>query len=93
MIDTHNHLYFDKFDADRADVLARMAEAGVVGGVVIGIDPQTIAQARELARVGELGAFAVRAGVALVLAEPVVHRPAAPAASARFACHRVLREV
>jgi TatD DNase family protein len=50
MIDTHNHLYFDKFDADREEVIARMAEAGVVGGIVIGIDPPTWEQAQALAR-------------------------------------------
>lgn len=49
MIDTHNHLYFDKFDADREQVIARMAEAGVVGGIVIGIDPETWLKARALA--------------------------------------------
>ena len=50
LIDTHNHLYFDAFDVDRADVLQRMADAGVVGAVVIGIDPASIAKACALAR-------------------------------------------
>ncbi|MEZ5336712.1 MAG: TatD family hydrolase [bacterium] len=49
LIDTHCHLYFDSFDEDREQVLARMAEAGVGAAVVIGIDPQSWEQARELA--------------------------------------------
>lgn len=49
LIDTHCHLYFEAFDADRAEVLARMAEAGVAGAVVIGLDNASTAQARALA--------------------------------------------
>lgn len=49
LIDTHNHLYFEQFDADRADVLARMSEAGVRGAVVIGIDPPSWEAAYQLA--------------------------------------------
>src|SRR4051812_8111722 len=49
LIDTHNHLYFDRFDADREAVIARMAESGVAGGIVVGIDPPTWEQARALA--------------------------------------------
>jgi len=49
LIDTHCHLYLEAFDADRPAVLARMAEAGVAGAVVIGLDPETNAQARALA--------------------------------------------
>ena len=49
LIDTHCHLYFDRFDADRAEVLERMAEAGVAAAVVIGIDTASNRQARDLA--------------------------------------------
>ena len=49
LVDTHNHLYFDSFDGDRAAVIARMKDAGVCAGVVIGIDPPSWRQARELA--------------------------------------------
>jgi TatD DNase family protein len=49
LIDTHCHLYFEAFDGDRAEALARMAEARVIGAVVIGLDPETNAQARALA--------------------------------------------
>ena len=49
LIDTHCHLYLEAFDADRPEVLARMAEAQVAGAVVIGLDPETNAQARALA--------------------------------------------
>jgi TatD DNase family protein len=49
LIDTHCHIYFDAFDADRADVLARMAQDGVAGAVVIAIDEETAGQSRALA--------------------------------------------
>jgi TatD DNase family protein len=49
LIDTHCHLYFDSFDADRPAVLQRMAEARVQAAVVIGIDPQSWRQAADLA--------------------------------------------
>jgi TatD DNase family protein len=48
LIDTHCHLYFDCFDADRDAVLQRMAAADVRAAVLIGIDPQTCAQAAQL---------------------------------------------
>ena len=38
MIDTHAHLQFDAFDADRADVVGRMRAAGVDAAVIIGCD-------------------------------------------------------
>ncbi len=50
LIDTHCHLYFDAFDADREAVLARMAAAGVDGALVIGIEPDSNASAAALAR-------------------------------------------
>lgn len=49
LIDTHCHLYFDAFAADRPQVLARMAEQAVGGAVVIGIDTASNAQAYALA--------------------------------------------
>ncbi|MCB1186653.1 TatD family hydrolase [bacterium] len=49
LIDTHCHLYFDSFDEDREQVIARMAEASIAAAVVIGIDPDTWQQARGLA--------------------------------------------
>jgi TatD DNase family protein len=50
LIDTHCHLYFDSFAADRAAVLARMREAGVLGAVIIGIDAESNEQARQTAQ-------------------------------------------
>jgi TatD DNase family protein len=50
LIDTHNHLYFDQFDGDRDEALARMAAAGVQGAVVIGIDSDSWVKARDLAQ-------------------------------------------
>ena len=38
MIDTHNHLDFAEFDADRAEVVARARAAGVVSWVIAGSD-------------------------------------------------------
>jgi TatD DNase family protein len=49
LIDTHCHLYFEDFDADREAVIARMAEAGVAGAVVAAVDAESCAQARALA--------------------------------------------
>lgn len=49
LIDTHCHLYLEAFNADRPAVLARMADAQVVGAVVIGLDPETNAKAQALA--------------------------------------------
>jgi TatD DNase family protein len=50
LIDTHNHLYYDKFDADREAVLARMAASGVRGAVVIGTELDSWYKSRDLAR-------------------------------------------
>jgi len=49
LIDTHCHLYFDAFDADREAVIQRMHEAGVSSAVVVGIDPATNELAHTLA--------------------------------------------
>jgi TatD DNase family protein len=50
MIDSHAHLYFDKFDDDRSEVIARAREAGVSEIINIGIDVPTSHQAVELAQ-------------------------------------------
>src|SRR3989344_3792596 len=47
--DSHCHPYFPDYDADRAEVLARMRERGV-GGVVVGTDLAASMQGLELAR-------------------------------------------
>jgi len=49
LFDSHCHLYMPQFDADRAEVLARMQEAGM-GAVVIGVDYASSTKALELAR-------------------------------------------
>src|SRR5262245_40777342 len=49
IVDSHAHLHFDRFDADRAEVLARAREAGVVAFVNVGTDAATSRAAFELA--------------------------------------------
>lgn len=49
LIDTHNHLYFEDFDADREEVYARAREAGVKQMLHIGIDLKTSKRVLELA--------------------------------------------
>ena len=41
LIDTHTHLYVSEFDADRADVIVRAMEAGVLQFVLPAIDSKT----------------------------------------------------
>ena len=48
LFDAHCHLHFKQFDADRAEVLARMSEDGV-GAVLIGTDYATSQAAMQLA--------------------------------------------
>lgn len=48
-IDSHAHLYFDRFDADRAEVIARARAAGFRAVMNIGIDLATARQALALA--------------------------------------------
>ncbi|MCG3176248.1 MAG: D-aminoacyl-tRNA deacylase [Candidatus Omnitrophica bacterium] len=50
MIDTHCHLYFDAYDADRDAMLERARSAGVRGFVCVGIDPRSNGQALTLAQ-------------------------------------------
>lgn len=48
-VDSHAHLYFDRFDGDRADTVARARAAGFTQILNIGIDIQTTRQALALA--------------------------------------------
>lgn len=50
MIDSHAHLYFDRFDDDREAVIERAREAGVSEIINVGIDLATSEQAIALAR-------------------------------------------
>ncbi len=49
MIDSHAHLYFDRFDDDRPAVIERARAAGVVGVINVGIDVDTSRESAELA--------------------------------------------
>ncbi len=49
LIDSHTHLDFRQFDADRNDVIYRAKEANVKAMITIGIDLQTSKQAIEIA--------------------------------------------
>ncbi len=49
LVDTHCHLHFPDFDADREEVIRRAQEAGVRYLVNVGTDPVTNAKAQELA--------------------------------------------
>jgi len=48
-IDSHAHLYFDRFDEDRLEVISRAKEAGFVGIINIGIDLETSQKVVQLA--------------------------------------------
>src|SRR3989338_6255924 len=41
LVDTHCHLHFEQFDADREDVIARARGAGIARIVNVGTDPVT----------------------------------------------------
>lgn len=49
LIDAHSHLQLPEYDADRAEVVARMIAAGV-GAITVGVDGKTSEQALALAR-------------------------------------------
>jgi TatD DNase family protein len=51
-IDTHSHFNLSQFDADRAEAIARMEDAGV-GTICVGIDQETSAKAVEYAATHE----------------------------------------
>lgn len=51
LIDSHAHLYFDRFDADRDEVIARAREVGVSAVINIGIDVDSSRQSVALATV------------------------------------------
>jgi TatD DNase family protein len=50
LIDTHAHIYAEEFDSDRAEVVARAAEAGVVVMVLPAIDGESNERMFELSR-------------------------------------------
>ncbi|MEC9476551.1 MAG: TatD family hydrolase [Planctomycetota bacterium] len=49
-IDSHAHLYFDRFDDDRHEVIERAKDAGFVAIINIAVDEQTSSQVIELAQ-------------------------------------------
>lgn len=61
MIDSHAHLYFDSFDADRPQVIERARAAGIKAIINIGIDAETSQRSVQLA-MEQAGLFAA-AGV------------------------------
>jgi len=50
VIDTHCHLNFDSYDADRDQVIARAAEAGVTRIINPGIDEATSRAALDMTK-------------------------------------------
>lgn len=50
LVDSHCHLDFPEFDADRGEVLARMAPAGVCGALCVSVDLETFPRVLSLAR-------------------------------------------
>lgn len=50
LVDTHAHLYFERFDADRAEALQRASEAGVETIVMPAVDVDSIGKAARLCR-------------------------------------------
>ncbi|MDQ7030523.1 MAG: TatD family hydrolase [Ardenticatenia bacterium] len=61
LIDTHLHLDFDAFEADRDEVVARAVEAGVLQMITIGINVETSKRAVALAE--QYGAVYAAVGV------------------------------
>lgn len=53
LTDTHCHLDFNKFDPDRADVIARAKAAGVIRLLVPGLDSKSSKDAKQLAESDE----------------------------------------
>lgn len=50
MIDSHSHLFFDRFDDDRDEALARAADVGVEAHIMVGIDVDSSYQALSMAK-------------------------------------------
>jgi TatD DNase family protein len=50
LVDSHCHLDFGEFDADRGDVVARMAAAGVCGALCVSVSLETFPRVLSLAR-------------------------------------------
>lgn len=61
MIDTHCHLYFDSYDADRDETIDRARAAGVSALVCVGIDPDTNRRSLDLA--GRVSGMIATAGL------------------------------
>jgi len=57
VVDSHCHIWWDQFDADRDDVIERARAAGVDRMVVVGTTPETSREALDLAA-GREGIFA-----------------------------------
>lgn len=55
LTDTHAHLYFERFDEDRADVLRRASDAGVEAIVMPAVGVESIEQAVQLCRAERSG--------------------------------------
>ena len=54
LLDTHAHLDFDDFDADRAELLLQMRANGIAGAIVPSVSPQNWSQVIELAKQHQL---------------------------------------
>ncbi len=50
LIDTHCHLNFDSYDADRADVIKQAADKGVTQIIIPAVDIETMEEARTLSQ-------------------------------------------
>ena len=59
LVDTHCHLHFPDFDADREEVIRRAREAGVRFMVNVGTDPGTNAKAHALASLYDFMGYSV----------------------------------
>ncbi|NOZ61740.1 MAG: TatD family hydrolase [Calditrichaeota bacterium] len=53
VVDTHAHLFFDRFDADRAEVIENASRSGVAAIINVGIDVATSRAVTEMAHAHE----------------------------------------
>ena len=63
LFDSHSHINAKEFDADRACVIERMHQAGLVGALVLGCDRSEIDGIKDLVRTNPgflYGAWALR---------------------------------